>query len=105
MISAKWGSRRTRIPYGVRRRLSFGYGRISRNINLKVGVRSFAGKLYSVRSHASPSIDRVDAWYACLLDCDDVTRVDRLRQRGTHGLDMHMLCWAAWMRVHAVDHG
>lgn len=53
--------------------------------------------------HASPSIEQVDAWHACLLDCDDITRVDRLRERGTYGPNMHILCWAAWMRVHAVD--
>ena len=53
--------------------------------------------------HAAPSIGLVDAWHACLLDCDDVTRVDRLRQRGTYGPTMDILCWAAWLRVHAVD--
>ena len=53
--------------------------------------------------HAAPSIDRVDDWQACLLDCDDMTRVDRLRQRGTGEPNMHMLCWAAWLRVHALD--
>jgi hypothetical protein len=52
---------------------------------------------------ASPSIDQVDAWHACLLDCDDITRVDRLRGRGTFGPDMQILCWAAWLRVHSVD--
>jgi hypothetical protein len=39
----------------------------------------------------SPSIEKVDAFHTCLLDCDDVTRVDRLRIRGTY------------LRVHAVD--
>ena len=53
--------------------------------------------------HAAPSINVVDAWHACLLDCDDVVRVDRLRQRGTYGPNMDILCWAAWLRVHAVD--
>jgi len=51
----------------------------------------------------SPSIERVDAFHACLLDCDDVTRVDRLRTRGTYGPNMQILCWAAFLRVHAVD--
>jgi hypothetical protein len=54
---------------------------------------------------ASPSIDQVDACHACLLDCDDITRVDRLRGRATYGPDMHILCWAAWLRVHSVDPG
>lgn len=51
----------------------------------------------------SPSIDQVDAFHTCLLDCDDVTRVDRLRARGTYGPNMQILCWAAFLRVHAVD--
>ena len=51
----------------------------------------------------SPSIEQVDAFHTCLLDCDDVTRVDRLRVRGTYGPNMPILCWAAYLRVHAVD--
>jgi hypothetical protein len=51
----------------------------------------------------APSIDQVDEFHACLLDCDDVTRVDRLHARGNHGPNMAMLCWAAYLRVHAVD--
>lgn len=51
----------------------------------------------------APSIDQVDAFHTCLLDCDDVTRVDRLRARGTYGPNMQILCWAAYLRVHAVD--
>src|SRR5262245_41196797 len=54
---------------------------------------------------ASPSISHVDAFHACLLDCDDITRVDRLRARGTYGPSMQILCWAAFLRVHAVDPG
>ena len=51
----------------------------------------------------SSSIDQVDTFHVCLLDCDDVTRVDRLRARGTYGPNMQILCWAAFLRVHAVD--
>jgi len=51
----------------------------------------------------SPSVDQVDAFHACLLDCDDITRVDRLRARGTYGPNMQILCWAAFLRVHSVD--
>ncbi|MBM3801688.1 MAG: hypothetical protein FJW26_05165 [Acidimicrobiia bacterium] len=50
-----------------------------------------------------PSFDRADVIRACLLDCDDMTRVERLRLRGTHEPNMPMLCWAAYLRVHAVD--
>jgi len=53
----------------------------------------------------SPSIDQVDAVHACLLDCDDVTRVDRLRARGTYAPNMQILCWAAYLRMHAVEPG
>ena len=50
-----------------------------------------------------PSIDQVDAFHACLLDCDDVPRVHRLRARGTYRPNMQVLCWAAYLRVHAED--
>jgi hypothetical protein len=53
--------------------------------------------------YAAPSIEHVDAWHSCLLDCDDVSRVERLRMRGGEAPNMHLLCWAAWLRVHAVD--
>ncbi len=53
----------------------------------------------------APSIEQVDAVHTCLLDCDDVTRVDRLRARGNYGPNMQILCWAAFLRVHAVDPG
>lgn len=56
---------------------------------------------------ACPSITQIDAFHACLLacllDCDDMTRVDRLRARGTYGPNMQILCWAAFLRVHSVD--
>jgi len=52
---------------------------------------------------ASPSASQVDHVATCLLDCYDVTRIDRLRARGTHGDTQDMLCWAAWQRMHAVD--
>ncbi len=38
-----------------------------------------------------------------LLDCHDVTRIDRLRARGMGGDTQDMLSWAAWQRVHTVD--
>lgn len=58
---------------------------------------------------AAPSAPRLDAISACLLDCDDATRVARLQARGpewlaTTGGDLHdYLAWAAWMREHAAD--
>jgi hypothetical protein len=66
--------------------------------NVVVSGEAIFGKIL-----CSPSIEQVDAFHACLLDCDDVTRVDRLRARGTYGPNMQILCWAAYLRMHAVD--
>ena len=49
------------------------------------------------------SAPQVDGVVACLLDCYDVVRIDRLRARDLHGATQEMLCWAAWQRMHAVD--
>jgi hypothetical protein len=52
---------------------------------------------------ACPSASAAGDIHVALLDCHDVVRLDRLRQRGTHGMTQDMLSWAAWQRVHAVD--
>jgi hypothetical protein len=58
---------------------------------------------------AAPSASRLEAISACLVDCDDATRVARLRTRGpewfarTGGDVEDYLNWAAWMRQHAAD--
>jgi hypothetical protein len=52
---------------------------------------------------ACPSAERAGPIAVCLLDCDDVLRVDRLRARGTHGATQDTLSWSAWLRVHSVD--
>jgi len=51
---------------------------------------------------ASPSITLIDRFAACLLDCADALRIKRVRGRG-NDINMDMLCWSAWLRVHAVD--
>ena len=51
---------------------------------------------------ASPSITQINRFAACLLDCDDLLRIDRVRRRG-NPIGMDMLCWSAWLRVHAAD--
>jgi hypothetical protein len=58
---------------------------------------------------ATPSASRLDGISACLLDCDDETRIERLRSRGPawwarsqEHVDAY-LSWAAWMRRHAED--
>ncbi len=52
---------------------------------------------------ACPSIHQIDDLAVCLLDCDDIVRIDRMRRHARKEPDMDMLCWAAWLRVHAVD--
>jgi hypothetical protein len=58
---------------------------------------------------AAPSATKLEAISACLLDCDDETRVARLRARGpgwferTAGDLEDYLNWAAWMRGHVAD--
>lgn len=58
---------------------------------------------------ATPSASRLKAVSACLIDCDDETRLARLRARGPEWLERtggHVqayLDWAAWMREHAAD--
>ncbi len=52
---------------------------------------------------ACPSIQQIDHLGVCLLDCDDIVRLDRLRQFRNENPGMQILSWAAWLRVHAVD--
>ena len=58
---------------------------------------------------ATPSAPLLEAISACLLDCDDDTRVARLQARGpewlarTAGALQDYLDWAEWMRRHASD--
>ncbi|CAN5589878.1 hypothetical protein BH10ACI1_BH10ACI1_32570 [soil metagenome] len=53
---------------------------------------------------ACPSAEKIEGIKACLLDCGDVKRVERLINRGTpEHATQDMLCWAAWQRMHAVD--
>jgi len=51
---------------------------------------------------ATPSAPLLDGIAACLLDCDDETRVGRLRMREAGDVDAY-LSWAGWMRRHAED--
>lgn len=58
---------------------------------------------------ASPSAPLLEAIAACLIDCEDETRVGRMRRRGSTWLarsagELHeYLDWAEWMRRHAGD--
>jgi hypothetical protein len=56
-----------------------------------------------------PSAPLVDAIPACLLDCDDATRLRRIRARGPAWLEStgaevaEFIAWAEWLRQHASD--
>ena len=58
---------------------------------------------------AAPSAPALDGVAACLLDCDDETRLARLQARGPEWLERtgaelsSYIGWAAWMRGHAAD--
>jgi gluconate kinase len=39
----------------------------------------------------------------CLLDVNPYERIRRLKTRNTHGVDQHMLNWAAWLYMHHKD--
>ena len=55
---------------------------------------------------ACPSATSLDGIEAMLLDCADVRRIDRIRARDGANAKLatqEMLCWAAWLRMHATD--
>ena len=69
--------------------------------NLDVGI---VGGAIPGEILACPSAPEVKGGVKLLLlDCHDVTRIDRLRARGMGGDTQEMLSWAAWQRMHAVD--
>ena len=55
---------------------------------------------------ACPSAISIEGIHALLLDCSDVLRIERIRARDgdqAKGASQEMLCWAAWLRMHASD--
>jgi hypothetical protein len=55
---------------------------------------------------ACPSAPQLAEIAACLLDCADLTRVERIRTRGIDPRwppNQDTLSWAAWHRMHAHD--
>ncbi|MCU0513355.1 MAG: AAA family ATPase [Anaerolineae bacterium] len=53
---------------------------------------------------ACPSAPQAGHIAFCLLDCDDGTRLERLRRRGAAPADgRELLAWAAWLRGHHAD--
>ena len=58
---------------------------------------------------ATPSAPQLEAISACLIDCDEETRIARLKTRGPEWFERAAAdleayrYWAAWMRGHAAD--
>lgn len=52
---------------------------------------------------ACPSAPEIQGIHMLLLDCHDVTRIDRLRRRNGKEATQDMLNWASWHRMHALD--
>lgn len=75
-------------------------------VNQKAGINMVVcGGVVLGEILACPSATQVDQIEVCLLDCYDVLRIDRVRGRG-HGTgeaSQETLCWAGWLRLHAVD--
>jgi hypothetical protein len=84
----------------VRRALEYEAG----GIDLLLAGQTPVGELL-----AAPSAPLLDGVSACLLDCDDETRLARLGDRpraswsGSPERWDELLSWAAWMREHAAD--
>jgi hypothetical protein len=76
----------------------------ARGIDLLLAGQTPLGELL-----ATPSAPLLEGISACLVDCDDETRIGRLEARGeewwarAHGELGDYLNWAAWMRRHAED--
>ncbi len=67
---------------------------------------SIAGTIVLGEVLACPSATGLNGVRAILLDCADVIRIDRIRTRdGQDAIcaSQDMLCWAAWLRMHASD--
>lgn len=52
---------------------------------------------------ACPSAKKLRNINFCLLDVNDVVRIQRLKKRNTYGADQDMLNWSAWLRMHTHD--
>jgi hypothetical protein len=86
---------------------------VRRALELRAGGRDLllAGQVPLGEILASPPATELEAISGCLLDCDDETRVRRIRARGRAWLarvpgDLQdHLNWAEWMRLHARNPG
>jgi hypothetical protein len=75
--------------------------------NQKIGISTgIVGTIVLGEALACPSASEIEGVHALLLDCADVVRIDRIRARDGSGAScasQEMLCWAAWLRMHASD--
>ena len=65
-----------------------------------------AGTIVFGEMLACPSASEIEGVHALLLDCADVARINRIRARdgaAASCASQEMLCWAAWLRMHASD--
>lgn len=70
-------------------------------IDFLFGAQSPLGELL-----ACPSAPKLAGIAACVLDCSDMERVTRMRQRGidpNYPPSQDLINWAAWHRLHAWD--
>ena len=86
---------------------------IRRALDLQAEGRDLllAGQTPYAELLASPSATLLDAVAVCLIDCDDETRLARIRARGPEWLSRSgaeladYLAWAEWLRRHAGEPG
>ncbi len=52
---------------------------------------------------ACPSAKQIEKVNFCLLDVNDLERIQRLKNRNTYGADQNMLNWSSWLRMHHQD--
>jgi len=78
--------------------LTVGVERQANGIDVVVSGHAIPGEVL-----AAPSAVLVEGLAFCLLDCCDVERLARLRQRGRGDDTQDTFNWAAWQRLHVYD--
>ena len=100
------GSRTTPTVFGGSRQESVGYAGRS-NIARTASTFFFSANLPLGEILAAPSAPEADGIAVCLIDCNDTTRVGRLRARGhasyTDQRIWYFVLFAAWQRLHHDD--
>lgn len=52
---------------------------------------------------ACPSAVKIKRIHFCLLDVNDIKRVERLKQDFKHNCNQNMLNWSSWLRMHTLN--